>query len=68
MERGNILKWMAKEGDVLKPGDVLAEIETDKVWEAYCARGENALMRDSMATSRGQGTARKSNHCSLTLC
>ena len=31
MERGNILKWMVKEGDELKPGDVLAEIETDKV-------------------------------------
>ncbi|ESO05083.1 hypothetical protein HELRODRAFT_111522 [Helobdella robusta] len=30
MEKGNIQAWMAKEGDELKEGDVLAQIETDK--------------------------------------
>jgi len=31
MERGNITKWLVKEGDEIRPGVVLAEIETDKV-------------------------------------
>jgi pyruvate dehydrogenase E1 component beta subunit len=31
MESGKIAKWNKKEGDILKSGDVLAEIETDKV-------------------------------------
>ena len=30
MEEGNIAKWLKKEGDVVKSGDVIAEIETDK--------------------------------------
>jgi pyruvate dehydrogenase E2 component (dihydrolipoamide acetyltransferase) len=30
MEEGNIVSWLKKEGDILKPGDVLAEVETDK--------------------------------------
>lgn len=30
MEKGNIAKWLKKEGDAIKPGDILAQIETDK--------------------------------------
>jgi pyruvate dehydrogenase E2 component (dihydrolipoamide acetyltransferase) len=30
MEEGNLAKWLVKEGDKVAPGDVLAEIETDK--------------------------------------
>src|SRR6202008_3290421 len=30
MEKGNLAKWLKKEGDKVKPGDVIAEIETDK--------------------------------------
>src|SRR5437899_2239199 len=30
MEEGTIVKWSKKEGDAVKVGDVLAEIETDK--------------------------------------
>jgi pyruvate dehydrogenase E2 component (dihydrolipoamide acetyltransferase) len=30
MEKGNIAKWLKKEGDSIKPGDILAQIETDK--------------------------------------
>ena len=30
MERGKLAKWLKKEGDAVKSGDVLAEIETDK--------------------------------------
>jgi pyruvate dehydrogenase E2 component (dihydrolipoamide acetyltransferase) len=30
MEEGNLVKWHVKVGDTVKPGDVIAEIETDK--------------------------------------
>src|ERR671929_30782 len=30
MEKGNLAKWLKKEGEKVKPGDVIAEIETDK--------------------------------------
>ncbi|MGH6837110.1 MAG: biotin/lipoyl-containing protein, partial [Methylocella sp.] len=30
MEQGRLAKWLKKEGDAVRSGDVLAEIETDK--------------------------------------
>ncbi|HWT51442.1 MAG TPA: biotin/lipoyl-containing protein, partial [Caulobacter sp.] len=30
MEEGTLAKWLVKEGDTIKAGDVIAEIETDK--------------------------------------
>src|SRR5579872_2783531 len=30
MEEGKLAKWHVREGDTVKPGDILAEIETDK--------------------------------------
>ena len=30
MEEGTLAKWLVKEGDTVKAGDVIAEIETDK--------------------------------------
>ena len=30
MEKGNLAKWLKNEGDRIKSGDILAEIETDK--------------------------------------
>ena len=30
MEEGNLAKWLVKEGDTVAPGDIIAEIETDK--------------------------------------
>lgn len=30
MTEGNLVKWNKKEGDRVKPGEVIAEIETDK--------------------------------------
>ena len=42
MEEGNIIAWHKKEGDKVEPGDLLAEIETDKatmdfesLWDGY---------------------------------
>ena len=30
MEKGNLAKWLKNEGDTVKSGDIIAEIETDK--------------------------------------
>ena len=30
MEEGTLAKWLVKEGDEIKSGDLIAEIETDK--------------------------------------
>src|ERR1700750_1340210 len=30
MEKGNLAKWLKREGDTVKSGDIIAEIETDK--------------------------------------
>ena len=35
MEKGNLAKWLKKEGDKVKTGDILAEIETDKATMEY---------------------------------
>jgi pyruvate dehydrogenase E2 component (dihydrolipoamide acetyltransferase) len=35
MEKGNLAKWLKKEGDKVKAGDVIAEIETDKATMEY---------------------------------
>jgi pyruvate/2-oxoglutarate dehydrogenase complex dihydrolipoamide acyltransferase (E2) component len=38
MEKGNLAKWLKKEGDTVKSGDVIAEIETDKATMERWAR------------------------------
>jgi pyruvate dehydrogenase E1 component beta subunit len=43
MERGNLAKWLKKEGDVIKSGDVIAEIETDKATMEVEAVDEGTL-------------------------
>ncbi len=45
MEKGNLSKWLKKEGDVIKSGDVLAEIETDKATMEVEAVDEGVLGR-----------------------
>jgi hypothetical protein len=32
MTEGNLAKWLKQEGEPVKAGDVIAEIETDKAW------------------------------------
>ena len=43
MEKGNLAKWLKKEGDKIKPGDVIAEIETDKATMEVEAVDEGTL-------------------------
>jgi pyruvate dehydrogenase E2 component (dihydrolipoamide acetyltransferase) len=43
MEKGNLAKWLKKEGDKVKSGDILAEIETDKATMEYEAVDEGTL-------------------------
>ncbi len=43
MEKGNLAKWLKKEGDKVKSGDVIAEIETDKATMEVEAADEGTL-------------------------
>ena len=45
MEKGNLAKWLKKEGDTIKSGDVLAEIETDKATMEVEAVDEGVLSK-----------------------
>ena len=45
MEKGNLARWLKKEGDTIKPGDVLAEIETDKATMEVEAIEEGVLAK-----------------------
>src|SRR5262245_54296342 len=45
MTEGNLAKWLKKEGDAVKPGDVIAEIETDKATMEVEAVDEGTLAR-----------------------
>jgi pyruvate dehydrogenase E2 component (dihydrolipoamide acetyltransferase) len=45
MEEGRIAQWLKQEGDAVKAGDVLAEVETDKAIMELPARGDGVLRR-----------------------
>src|SRR5512135_2308062 len=45
MEKGNLARWLKKEGDKVKSGDVIAEIETDKATMEYEAVDEGMLAK-----------------------
>ncbi|HUO97432.1 MAG TPA: biotin/lipoyl-containing protein, partial [Rhizomicrobium sp.] len=45
MEEGKLAKWLVKEGDTVKSGDILAEIETDKATMEFEAVDEGKIGR-----------------------
>ena len=45
MEKGNLARWLKKEGDAIKSGDILAEIETDKATMEVEAVDEGVLAK-----------------------
>lgn len=49
MEEGTLAKWLVKEGDSVKSGDILAEIETDKATMEFEAVDEGVITSISVA-------------------
>ncbi len=45
MEEGTVVKWHKSEGDTVKSGETLAEVETDKAIMELIARGDGVLRR-----------------------
>ncbi len=45
MEEGRLVKWVKNEGDAVKTGDVLAEVETDKAVMELVARADGVLRK-----------------------
>jgi pyruvate dehydrogenase E2 component (dihydrolipoamide acetyltransferase) len=45
MEEGRLVKWLKNEGDAIKSGDILAEVETDKAIMELVARGDGVLRK-----------------------
>src|SRR5450830_1927049 len=45
MEKGNLARWLKKEGDKIKSGDIIAESETDKATMEYEAVDEGTLAK-----------------------
>src|SRR5262245_4323661 len=45
MEEGRLVKWLKNEGDQIKSGETLAEVETDKAIMELVARGEGVLRK-----------------------
>ena len=43
MEEGTLAKWLVKEGDSVKSGDIIAEIETDKATMEFEAVDEGVI-------------------------
>ena len=76
MEEGTIVKWTKKEGDPVKQGDVLAEIETDKANMEMEALGNdstlaavNTSLTPRAITSRAASTlSLPERACNAALC
>jgi pyruvate dehydrogenase E2 component (dihydrolipoamide acetyltransferase) len=49
MEEGRLVKWLKNEGDAVKSGDALAEVETDKAIMELVARGDGILRKRLIA-------------------
>src|SRR3954465_6719154 len=45
MEEGRLVKWLKNEGDAVKSGEPLAEVETDKAIMELVARGDGILRK-----------------------
>jgi pyruvate dehydrogenase E2 component (dihydrolipoamide acetyltransferase) len=58
MEEGRLVSWLKQEGDAVKSGEVLAEVETDKAVMELSARGDGVLRKQVVAagTTAAVGT------------
>src|SRR5213076_2687498 len=57
MEEGRLVKWLKNEGDAVKSGDVLAEVETDKAIMELVARGDGVLRKRLVAEGESRPVA-----------
>src|ERR1700761_2972557 len=64
MEKGNLAKWLKKEGDSVKSGDVIAEIETDKATMEGEAVDEGTLGKILVP----EGTADVAVNAPIAMC
>jgi pyruvate dehydrogenase E2 component (dihydrolipoamide acetyltransferase) len=55
MEEGTLAKWLVKEGDVVKSGQIIAEIETDKATMEFEAVDEGIVGKILVAEGHGGG-------------
>lgn len=55
MNQGNIVSWKKKEGDSVQPGDILCEVETDKVGAAPDSWQRRARGQAAAAPPTGVG-------------
>src|SRR5687768_12722965 len=55
MEEGRLITWLKNEGDQIKEGDTLAEVETDKATMELVARGSGVLRK--RLTNEGDTTS-----------
>ncbi|MFO7757641.1 MAG: pyruvate dehydrogenase complex E1 component subunit beta [Roseovarius sp.] len=53
MEEGTLAKWLVREGDTIKAGDIMAEIETDKATMEFEAVDEGTIGRILVADGTG---------------
>jgi pyruvate/2-oxoglutarate dehydrogenase complex dihydrolipoamide acyltransferase (E2) component len=63
MEKGTLAKWLVKEGDTVKSGDVIAEIETDKATMEFEATDEGTIAKILIA----EGTITCGRHVIATI-
>ena len=64
MEEGTLAKWLVKEGDTLKSGDIMAEIETDKATMEFEAVDEGVVARVLVAEGTDRRKSRWHSTCS----
>ena len=54
MEEGRLVKWLKNEGDAVKSGDPIAEVETDKAIMELVARGDGILRKRLVAENESR--------------
>jgi len=54
MEEGRLVKWLKNEGDAVKTGEPLAEVETDKAIMELVARGDGVLRKRLVAENESR--------------
>ena len=71
MEEGTLARWLKAEGDTIEPGDIIAEIETDKATMEFEAVDEGVLTKilipagTEVKITSGSGAASSPSRCAM---